>query len=186
MRKKLTFSIILTAILVICFFNTKSFATFNISDFTINSEVLENGDMEVEEKITYTTTVHKNGVIRDIKIKNPDNKLNSADEIKLESVSVNGLTYNKTDIATNGDSGVYENTINKDGISLKVYSPMVSGNYVVVYKYLLKNVAVKYNDTAELFWNFIGDGWDTEIKNLKINITLPTNSVDEKIYVFGH
>lgn len=163
-----------------------SFATFEIENFIINSVILENGDLEVEEYITYTTTESRNGVIRNIETKNPDNKLNSADDIELKKVSVDGLNCIETDYGTNGDRGVYEYSKEKNGINIKVYAPMKHGEYTVVYKYLLKNVAVRYNDTAELFWNFIGNEWDTNINNLKINIMLPQSAIYEKSYVFGH
>ena len=52
--------------------------------------------------------------------------------------------------------------------------------------YNVKNVAVKYNDTAELYWKFMGEDTEVEINNFSVGITLPEGANKEDIKVFGH
>ena len=109
MKRKI-YVILLFVILFLVALATKSFGYFEIDNFEINCYVQENGDMKVEENITYKTNESKNGVTRDIELKNETNSKNSADGFVLESVKVNGINYTKTYSAQNGDSGVYEYT----------------------------------------------------------------------------
>ena len=185
MKRKIYFVLFFVILFTIAL-STKSFGYFEIGNFYINCEVLENGDIKIEENITYKTNENKNGVTRDIELENDINSKNSATGFELESVKVDGIEYRKTYSARNGDSGVYEYTKNSNTHSLKVYTPFRNQIKTVTYTYLLKNVVVKYQDTAELYWNFIGDKWDSEIANLDISITLPKEAKNGAIYVYGH
>ena len=186
MKKKILIGIIVFCA-IIAVYTIKSEATFKITNFTINCIVNENGDMQIEENINYYTTESKNGLIRTIDTKNEMNTNNSADNIiELESVLADGVEYRKTTSATVGTRGVY--TLNKKGTEyeIKVFSPFNSGNKRITYIYKLSNVAVKYQDIAELYWNFIGPEWDCEIDNVRINIILPQEAGNGTIYVYGH
>lgn len=185
MKKKLLLSIIIF-ISIIAMYNIKSLASFYIENYNINCELTEDGDLKVQENIIYNTDEYKNGVTRKIVTKNERNTKNSADLMKLESVKVDGEEYTRVTASSNGRSGVYEYNIDGDEYNIKVYSPFKRMGKTVTYEYTLKNVAVKYKDTAELYWNFIGNEWDTSISKLEINITLPYNANKNNIYVFGH
>ena len=187
MKKKYILITILFLLLLIVIPNDKSLASFYIQNFEINSEVLNNGDMKIEENITYYSTELKNGVTREINIKNANNSTNSADGLELINVKVDGKIAKKVFSGNLGDEGVYEYTHSENKYKLKVYVPFKNiTSRTVTYEYLLKNVGVKYEDTSELYWNFIGDEWDTKISNLEINIKLPSEAKNGTIYVFGH
>lgn len=187
MRKKYVFSVIFLLMFLIGISNSESLASFYIKDFEINSEVLSNGDMRVEENITYYSTETKNGVTREIDIENSINSKNSADGLNLIDVKVDGVKATKVFFGNLGDEGVYEYTTSGGMYKLKVYVPFRgTQTRTVTYEYLLKNVGVRYSDTSEIYWNFIGSEWDTKINNLNINIILPQKATTGKIYVFGH
>lgn len=172
----------------VLFFNNKSFAVFKINNLDITAIVDETGDMRVVEKIDYYTDEVKNGVTREILTKNQNNIKNSADSIELYKVSVDNIIYEEIPKGTGniGDNYVYEYESKEDSCNIKVYSPFETHEKKVVYDYKLKNVAVKYNDIGEIYWNFIGDKWDCNIDNLDINFILPEKAIGETSYVFGH
>lgn len=180
--------IMLLAILLILSSKSISNATFYINNFDIRAEVKQNGDMEITESIQYYSDETKNGVTREIKTKNEYNSKNSADSLTLEEVLVDNYKARQVYSGTLGENGVYEYNQSGYNHSLKVYMPMsaLKQNRTVTYKYTLTNVAVKYNDIAEIFWNFIGKEWDTEIKNVHIRVVLPYEAVYDSIYVYGH
>lgn len=186
MKNKIILTFFLFLILIIGI-TTSSYAMFVIEDFTIDSELKDNGDLYVTERITYCTNEYVNGLTRKIITKNPRNTKNSADSLELNYVKVDGEEYNYTKSGHIGESGIYEYTTKgTKEYNIKVYSPFINETKVVEYSYVLENVGVKYKDTAELFWNFIGDEWDCSIENLQINITLPEEAAEGTIYVFGH
>lgn len=162
-------------------------ATFKITDFQINCDVQENGDIEIEENITYYTNENKNGLIRTIKTQNELNTTNSADSLNLKEVLADGVAYQGVYGARVGEEGVYTYGMSsKDTYEIKVFSPFDYPIKTITYRYKLTNVAVKYKDTAELYWNFIGSEWDCPIDNLSININFPESAINGTIYVFGH
>ena len=185
MKKKILLSII-AFISIISLYTIKSEATFKISDFQINCFVRENGDMDVEENITYYTNENKNGLIRNVETKNSMNSKNSAENFILQKVLVDKETYKQTSSAYVGQNGVYTYKKSNDSYEIKVFSPFNSNYKTVTYHYKLTNVAVKYNDIAEMYWNFIGDEWDCPINNLTINLYLPKEAGQGDIYVYGH
>ena len=187
MKKRYIFFTIFLLMFFIGISNTKSLASFYIKDFEINSQVLNNGDMKVQENITYYSNEKKNGVTRQINLRNNNNTKNSAEGFSLLNVKVNGINAKQVMQGNLGDEGVYEYTVSGKTYNLKVYVPFRGiQTKTVTYEYILKNVGVRYNDTSEIYWNFIGDEWDTKISNLKINIQLPENSIKGTTYVFGH
>ena len=185
MKNKILIGIILFLGIIILY-NAKSEATFKISNFQIDCEVQENGDIEIKENITYYTDENKNGLIRTIETKNKINLTNSADTLELEEISVDGINYKQTSNAQVGDEGVYTYSESASKYEIKVFSPFTIKTKTISYKYKLTNVAVKYNDIAELYWNFIGTEWDCTIDNLIINISLPRIATNGNIYVYGH
>lgn len=185
MKKKVKLAIFFSVVFI-ALFNIKSFATIEIENYEINCEVTNSGNMNVQENITYKTDEYMNGITRNINVRNDININNSADKLVLNSVKVNGEEQERVAFATNGRSGIYEYRIKEDNYDIKVFSPIRDDSITVTYEYTLENVITKYNDTAELFWNFISDIWNINIKNLEINITLPLNSVNKDIYTFGY
>lgn len=183
--KKLYFILFLTLISILIL-TTKSQANFSISNFVIDCQVLENGDMKVEENITYSTNETRNGVIRNIQTTNPLNTQNSAKDVILEGVYVDGEICNKVSSAVNGNNKVYTYTQDGDEYTIKLFTPFKNAGKTITYKYLLKDVATKYKDVGEIYWNFIGKEWDTPINNVIIRMTLPQKAAKDTIYVYGH
>ena len=51
--------------------------------------------------------------------------------------------------------------------------------------YTIKNLCVKHNDVGELYYNFIGGKWECDINKLNIDIYLPNNQDELKIWGHG-
>lgn len=184
MKKKLLFISLFVLIIALC--NVPSFATFEINNFVIDTDVMSDGTMKVKETIYYYTDEVVNGLTRNIEIENPSNTRNSASGVTVTGVRVDGVEYQRVGSAVKGDSGVYtiSNTSKESDITL--YSPFYKEYKTVEYEYILNNVVVKYDDTAELFWNFLGAEWDCYIDKLTVNINLPSSAANNTIWVYGH
>lgn len=186
MKKKILYISLIVFLFMIAL-NVPSFATFYISDFEINADINSSGDMKVKETITYYTNETVNGLTRKILTKNQFNQNNSASSMELIGVYVEGEPCDRVTYASTGDSMVYEYTTNGSyEYNIKLYTPFVTEVKTIEYDYILKDVAVRYNDIAELYWNFIGNQWDCNIQNLIINITLPELASRGTSYVYAH
>ncbi len=203
---KLLITISSILLFVICFSSINA-SSYYIEDYKIDAKVLTNGNMHVVEYLKYNFSESMNGLLRDLmykyEFKDQQDNLEAtssryqASNISNINVFVSNQNFNNTvqytiaDSATNGMDGVYTlNDTISDGYrkNIKVYSPVNSGNSKYVkYEYDVEDVAVKYNDVGEIYWNFIGKDWQCDIDNFTLNITFEGTPQENSTYrVYPH
>lgn len=187
---------------------SNTYAT-KIENYQIDAKIMANGNLHVEEYLKYYFDESVNGIYRDILYKytfasqkdtmKATSSRYQADDVSNIKVYTSDTSFNNLkesfeeseQAVINGRSGVYTLT---DKVSngyrkyLKVYTPSTSNSYKYVkYEYDVEDVAVKYNDVGEIYWNFVGGEWENKINNLDINITFENPSISpENIRVFPH
>ena len=168
----------------------------SIEDYYINATLNSNGDLLVEEYVlpkNNTDYWQRNIYYQDNETteNNLDyTSLNNASGIELLTIgSVPKVKndkeeitcvkeFTKVNVASTGDNNVYliRNDIDKE--YLRIYK---TDNEAYYLKYIIKDLAVKYEDIAEIYFNILKNNQD-KIKNLKITINLPDNN---KAYSFS-
>ena len=180
---------ILTIFTVICTFlmSASVYAgTAYVDSISIDAKIKEDGSMLVEETIVWDVVEEINGVYRDILIQNSSNELNSATKITIHQVTVNGNEFEREFTRLlNGASGKYNVNTLTGGKQVKIFAPSADEYITTRITYTLYDVIVKYNDVAELYWNFIGSGWEYGLDDVSINITLPGDSKLLKVFAHG-
>lgn len=174
--------------------------SYKISNMDIQSIINEDGSVSIVQDITYNFNGTYNGIYLNIPIKTTElgqkiiqeNKINDAfyegDSITINEVKAinnnNEILFEKVTWAKNGEKGVY--TINTNGYNkqIKVYYPVSNKEETFQISYKINNLCVKHKDIGELYYNFIGGGWECPIENLNIDIYLPKN--ENEILVWGH
>lgn len=134
-----------------------------IDKYDINIVVNENNTLDITETITAYFKVQKHGIYRTIPLKNTITRLDgtsSTNRAQVTNVSVN------REYTTSRKNENYE-------IKIGSASYMVTGeqNYVIKYTYKLGKDPIKNYD--ELYYNIIGNEWDTVIGNVTFTITMP-------------
>lgn len=168
----------------------------SIKDYYINATLNSNGNLLVEEYILPQDDNNyweKNIYYQDKE--NTENKLdytnlNNASGIELLTVGsvpkiknnqeeIKGVKeFTKVNVASTGDSNIYLNRSDTGKEYLRIYKNSKEAYYL---KYLIKDLAVKYSDIGEIYFNVLKDNQD-KINNLKITINLPDNN---KAYSFN-
>ena len=168
----------------------------SIEDYYINATLNSNGDLLVEEYVlpkNNTDYWQRNIYYQDNETteNNLDyTSLNNASGIELltlgsvpkgknDKEEITGVKeFTKVNVASTGDNNVYliRNDIDKE--YLRIYK---TDNEAYYLKYIIKDLAVKYEDIAEIYFNILKNNQD-KIKNLKITINLPDNN---KAYSFS-
>jgi len=197
-------------IFVLCF-STDLFAVkiylpnYKVADYNIEANVKDDGSIDVVEYLKYHFNGSMNGVYRNILYKytflgqKNDMKATSSryqasgiDNIKVytSNVSFENMTVANEQLEStlsNGMNNVYSVLSNiKNGYrkNIKVYSPVIGGDYKYVkYEYTIKDVIVYYNNSAEFYWNFVGGDWECGIDSLDITVNFLNF---EGIQAFGH
>lgn len=172
----------------------------NITNYYINATLNSNGDLLVEEYIELkenTNYFERNIYYKDNTLKVPAydnfieyNKLNNGSSIQFLTIGsipkvknnteeITGVKeFSKTNVAHTGDTNIYILRNDEDKDYLRIYKDDNNAYYL---KYVIKDLAVKYNDIGEIYFNILKNNPD-RIKNLKITINLPNNN---KAYTFN-
>lgn len=175
---------------------------YTIRNYYINANLQEDGDLEVTELIVLKGDF--NGYIRDIVYQNSrlgnsgyeNNRIYNASDIQIIDVSakkvsnVSFATINDTDFTslTKGKAsnhGYLENNI-PNGKSYKMYFKSSDDKVAFKLKYLVKDVVVLHKDIAELYWTFIGQDYEDDIRDLQIKVNLPQKDTSDNFRVWAH
>lgn len=186
-KAKICLMMIITIIIIGITKTVSAELKLNVLKFEAN--IKENGDMEVTElwniRIEDTNTLYKY-------FKRDSSKFSG-----IENVKVTDITSGKNQLYTKDRFWQYHVTknhyygaMNKEGnfeIGWGVGLENSSATRVYKIEYTVKDALTKYNDYAELYWQFIGNGFEVPAKEVVGKITLPQEAENkEKIKVWGH
>ena len=176
--------------------------SYDITNYDMDAYIQEDGTIHIDESITYYFSSSANGLTRDLRYFYKTNKDSmEPNSARYQATGIENITVavtNPANITTNftkasnaekGDNGVYTvdavNADRTDGYDIMVYSPISSNNFQTVhYSYDITDVVVQYNDMSEIYYNFIGNGIETDVDEFNLDIYLPKsiNMDDVKYY----
>lgn len=179
---------------------------YDITDFLVQSYILENGDLKVQELIVLDGNF--NGYERDIMYANSklesgnnfdNNAIYNASDIKnmdikakyVDSVSYN--TFNDNDFmqfvmgsAVNGDKGKYLISKISNGYRYRMYYKSSNQKVAFLLSYVVDKAVVLHEDVAELYWTFIPDGFQDKLNNINIQVFLPSEDKSDNFRIWAH
>ena len=195
--------LLLLILFVIVFIPTLVYAEeidYTMEQYYIDAYIQKDGSMEVIETFIQKGTF--NGYYRDILYRDSSlDKFNGDKESFYSSDIYNGSSLNilevgdvslsgkykkftPTLIDKNGQYGVYINTSINGGSRLKIFNPSSGDSKGYYIHYQIEDAIVIHNDIAELNWTFIGENFEDDLKDVKINVYLP--GVDQNIKAWLH
>lgn len=181
-----------------------SAASYEITDYYIQAEVLNNGDMQVEEILVLDGTFNGYEKDLDYEVELDDGydttslyQAHGISDITVEAKYIDSFTeslfsdtsftkFDSVAYANNGESGKYILSNLDGGYRIRMYYPASNEKVAFRISYTLDRVAVMHNDVAELYWPFIGDGFIDHLENVDITVTLPGISSSENFRVWAH
>ncbi len=147
---------------------------YYIDGYDVNIVVNEDNTLSVTEKITANFNNAKHGIYRYIPLKN---------QIEREDESTSTVRAKVKDLAVSEEYTTYRrsgNYVIQIGSQDKTYTGQ--HEYILSYTYVIGRDG--NSDFDELYYNIIGDGWDTTIKNISFEITMPSD-FDESLLGFS-
>ena len=134
-----------------------------IDKYDINIIVNENNTFDITETITAYFNVSKHGIFRTIPLKNTIVRLDGTTSTNRTQVSNISVDNEFKKIRKNGNY--------KLQIGSKDHTLIGEQKYVIKYTYNLGKDPM--NNYDELYYNIIGNEWDTVIGNITFSITMP-------------
>ena len=159
-----------------------NYLTFDVNVNTDGSmDVTETWDIDIENTNTlfktFKTDSTKYSDISNVKVVETTNGINRPFR------EINTIMYHVTE-------NCYYGKINSDGnfeIAWGVGMDNSSGNRKYQISYTVEDAIAKYNDYAELYWQFVGDDFEIDARSVSGTITLPQSAVSkDEIKVWGH
>ncbi len=178
-------------ILFILFGTIKSNAgSLYLNNLDFNAQIKNDGSMDVVEiwniNVKYTNTLYKS-------FKKDKSKYSSISNVTVKDITNENQITNfiKTDEwAYHVQKGYYYGTDNDDGnfeIGWGVGLDTTTANKKYQISYTVKDVITKYNDYAELYWQFVGKDFEVNASKITGTVYLPSNvSNKDEIKVWGH
>ncbi len=167
MKKYIKYFLALILLLILVIPNKvsaeSSYSEYTIESYDIDMIVNENNTFEITEKITANFNISKHGIFRKIPLKNNVIRNDGTKSTNRAQISNIFVSENYTTYKENG----YE--VIKIGSSSQTYTGRKS--YTIKYTYNIGKDPLK--DADELYFNLIGDEWDTSISNVSFKITMP-------------
>ena len=171
--------------------------SYDIEEYYINAEVLENGDVSVEEIFLVDGTM--NGYEFNLSTSSSKSSISasaisnvSVSGANLDSISFNTFAEDFNDFtlvsyASVGDSQKYTVDNTSNGVSIRMYYPINNEKTVFKVSYTLEDVIIMHNGFAEFYWNFFSGELQDEINDLNIRVILPgvDNSNNFRFWAHG-
>lgn len=150
--------------------STARASSFSMPHVHIEAEVQQDGSLTVTEQRMFSFDESVNGVFWDIPL--GANKQGATADIQVQRVSDGTTDYQQVSSAENGESGVYTAETTDSDIQLKVYAPHADGDEATIsITYSLTGAVMSWNDTAELYWKFVGSGWAEDSDDVQLSVS---------------
>src|SRR5699024_2010731 len=134
----------------------------------VTARVNPNGSLSMERRITYKFDDDAHGIFY---------QQNLANNQELKNPQVRILADKNSQMvvpSTTHENNTYELSHSDHGYHFKVWHSVRGGDkFTVIYTCEITNAITNWKDTAELNFKIIGDGWDTHLDNVRVDILFP-------------
>jgi uncharacterized membrane protein len=155
--------------------------SYYIDSYQISARVNENGDMLIDETLDYVFDGSFNGIYRTLGTE----KNEEYENIQVFVVDNGKLTEFIYDNSERENTYQLLNEGNQ--LRIKAFHKSEDQKRTFVIRYKVNKAAIKYKDTAELYWQFTGkNSMDVPVNNYKVLIWLPGTVDKASIKAFAH
>ncbi|MDW7649725.1 MAG: DUF2207 domain-containing protein [Bacillota bacterium] len=180
MIKRLHAGAIPALILLLLLLPASAFArSYHFPSVTIDAKVQEDGSMLVTEQ----RTASFNGTYRGMYLRI---KTQGATRVSEMSVAENGKPYTYNPGTSEGPPGTYYTIEEPDRFFVDWSFLAADQTRTFTLRYRIENVVLVHQDTAELYFQFIGDEWEARADHVLVRLQLPEGANPENTRAWGH
>lgn len=165
--------------------------SYQITQVDIDANVDADGTLHVVETRTFDFDGSFNGVYWDIPTGyNPNN----GQEVEINVTSAGESTAGSLlafQLSDSDEDGTYSISDRGSIQRLKIYSAHRNEKAKFTIAYDATGIATRWQDTGELYWKFVSDGWDVESQNVTCTLHLPVPAGEgvtpgQNVRAWGH
>ncbi|MBS1513222.1 MAG: DUF2207 domain-containing protein [Bacteroidetes bacterium] len=160
---------------LICFFAVPALAQeyFTISKYDVSVLVNKDASLDITETINVHFTSSRHGIFRMIPYEYRLQQLPSGTQKADRQLESNGYAHTIIeDISVEGWNYTVSNTGGYKQIKIGDKNRYVDGDQQYVIHYRMLNAINFFKDHSELYFNIVGDKWDTQIDHVHFTVSL--------------
>ncbi|NLM45853.1 MAG: DUF2207 domain-containing protein [Firmicutes bacterium] len=181
-RQKNSRSFVFSLIVLLCLLLQPGHAaarSYHFARVSITAEIAPSGQMRVSEERTAKFSGQYHGMFMWLKTPPPTS-------ISDVTVAENGIPYTFNPGNTYGPAGTYFLRDEGDRLYVDWSFAAADEERTFTISYCVNNVVRVHNDVAELYYQFIGDAWETHADSVSITLQLPPGAASRDIRAWGH
>lgn len=186
MKSKKTLFVLAFVIFILFALTTKSNAGLNLNNLDFEAQINSDGSMDVTETwdidISSTNTLYK-------VFKTDSSKYTGITNVNVSELGKGNL-HKANSWSYHLEKDYYYGGKNNSGeFEICWGTGLENSSATKIYKisYTVLDAVAKYNDCAELYWQFVGEDFEIDAENVTGTITLPYKAeTKEDIRVWGH
>ena len=151
-----------------------------VDKYDIEANILENGDVQFFETITFQSDGAYNGVFYNLDYAGFGKP---TDVNAYLETSEGRLLMNQEN---SGKKGTYQLTDSGSKIQFKVFFPFSNSKLKVTFQYTIPKLITNYLDTAELNRRVVGQEWEIDQHNITVKMNIPGTASRETLRAWGH
>ena len=152
---------------------------FAIRNVTIEAQVRPNGDLRVRESRTLEFDGDFSYVYWDL-------DATGSDGIEVLGASGPGGPYSYTDDWAARPPDTYHWSTTGDRVNVQLFFRLSDTTATFTVEYVARGAADRWNDTAELYWKFIGDETAKPCDDVRVTVTLPEGVTQDQVRAWAH
>ena len=163
--------------------------SYTIDQVDIDATVSSDGSVAISEQRLFDFDGSFNGVYWKI----PAGTYQGRDIVPVvgEVGIVTNGQFQPFEQSSSGADGTFEVTNHGNYVQVKIYSRHTDERARFAINYTDAGLATRYQDTSELYWKFVSDGWDVESKKVTCLVHLPVPvgasvKAGENVRAWGH
>lgn len=178
---KLGIQTVLAIVFMVFFLSSPALArSLEIYEVEIHAEVLPNGDLKVVEHRTTNFTGQYIGFYQTIYF----NKIDTFSEIRIRE---GADYYTLVDQFPTTEPGTYAIRVyGEDYLMVDWSFDAYNESRTFTLEYIARDAVVIHEDVAELYYKFIGDGWEDPTGSVRVTLTLPDGAAEGDVLAWGH
>lgn len=154
--------------------------SLEIARVDILAEIMSNGDL----KVTENRTIRFNGAFRGADQTIYFNGISLYSEVVVRE---GDYYYTLVDQFPTSEPGTYSIQVEGDQYFIIDWSfDVYNEDRTFTVEYIARDAVVVHNDTAELYYKFIGDQWDFPASEAYVTLLLPDGAAIEDLRAWGH
>lgn len=153
--------------------------SYHFPSVRIEAEVLQDGSLQITEQRTAAFSGTYRGMWLWLQTQQP---------IRVSDVSVaeNGVPYQFTPGNSPGPAGTYYTVEEADRFLVDWSFEATDEIRMFTIRYRIQDVVMAHQDIAELYYQFIGQEWETHADRVTVHLRLPQGAAPEDIRAWGH